>query len=123
MLKGLKMTGQGIILWSISWLGTQISVVTGLPIPGTVFGVILLFVLLLCGIIKLQYIEDAADFLLRHMLFFFIPIAVGLMNWGAVFYQYGVILLLALVVGAILPLFAVGFIAQLFHKEVKKCRG
>ena len=123
MLKGLKMTGQGIILWSISWIGTQISVATGLPVPGNVFGMILLFALLLCGIIKLQYIQDAADFLLKHMLFFFIPVAVGLMNWGAVFYQYGVILLLALVVGAILPLFAVGVITQLFHKEGKQCRG
>lgn len=119
MLRLLKMIGQGAILWCIYWLGNQITTVTGLPIPGTVFGMILLFVLLACGILKLSYIQEAADFLLKHMLFFFIPVAVGLMEWGAVFYEHAVVLTAALLVGAVLPFFTVGIITQLLYREGK----
>ncbi|MEL7634021.1 CidA/LrgA family protein [Sporomusa paucivorans] len=122
MLKLLQMTGQVMLLWIIYWLGNQITVITGLPIPGTVFGMVLLFLLLLCGIIKLSYIQEAADFLLKHMLFFFIPIAVGLMDWGAMFYEHAAVLTLAIVAGAVLPFFTVGIITQLVYKEDKKCK-
>lgn len=121
MPKLLQMTGQVILLWFIYWLGNQITFITGLPIPGTMFGMVLLFLLLSCGIIKLSYIQEAADFLLKHMLFFFIPIAVGLMDWGAVFYEHAVVLTIAIVAGAVLPFFTVGIISQLIHKEEKKC--
>lgn len=115
--KLLKMSRQVLLLWIIYWLGNQITAVTGLPVPGTVFGMILLFGLLLCGILKLSYIQEAADFLLKHMLFFFIPVAVGLMNWGAVFYEHGVVLAAALLAGAVLPFFTVGIITRVLHKE------
>ncbi|WP_371381123.1 CidA/LrgA family protein [Sporomusa aerivorans] len=120
LLNLLKMTAQGLLLWIIYWLGNQITALSGLPIPGTVFGMVLLFVLLLSGIIKLHYIQAAADFLLKHMLFFFIPIAVGLMDWGAVFYEYGVILTVALLAGAVLPFFTVGILTQLLQRGDRK---
>ncbi len=118
-MKLLQMIGQVTLLWIVYWLGNQITAITGLPIPGTVFGMVLLFLLLLCGIIKLHYIQDAADFLLKHMLFFFIPIAVGLMDWGTVFYEHGVVLAAALLAGAVLPFFTVGGLAQLLRRGDK----
>lgn len=120
-LKLLQMIGQGVILWIVYWVGNQITAISGLPIPGTVFGMVILFLLLLSGVVKLSYIQDAADFLLKHMLFFFIPIAVGLMDWGAVFYEHGIVLAIALLAGAVLPFFIVGIVAQLLHKEEKQC--
>ena len=119
VLKLLRMIGQGLLLWLIYWLGNQITAVTGLPIPGTVFGMVLLFGLLACGVLKLSYIQETADFLLKHMLFFFIPVAVGLMDWGAVFYEHAVVLAAALLAGAVLPFFTVGIITQLLHRERK----
>ena len=120
-MKLLQMFGQGLVLWVVFWFGNQIALASGLPVPGNVFGMLLLFLLLLCGIVKLRHIQDAADFLLKHMLFFFVPIAVGLMNWGAVFYDYGVVLALALLAGAVLPFFVVGALVQLIYKGEKKC--
>lgn len=120
LLKLLRMMGQIAILWVVFWLGNQITGITGLPIPGTVFGMVLLFCLLLSGIVKLSYIQEAADFLLKHMLFFFIPVAVGLMDWGAVFYEHAMVLTAALVVGAVLPFVTVGIITQFLHKGEKK---
>jgi holin-like protein len=112
----LKALGQLALLWAIYQGSTWLVAFTGLPIPGNVVGVLLLFLLLSLGALKLKHVELAADFLLKHLVFFFVPIAVGLMEWGQVFYDYGLTLLLAIVVSAVLPLLAVGGLAQLLGK-------
>lgn len=50
-----------------------------LPLPASVLGMALLFLLLLFGR-KSAWIEDAADFLLKNMAFFFIPAGVGILT-------------------------------------------
>lgn len=117
MRKYVQIIGQVMILWGIFSFGNLLSRLTGIPVPGNVIGMVLLFVLLVCNVIKLQYIEEGANFLLKHMLFFFIPVAVGLMNWGPLFYENGLALTLAIVLGAVIPLFMVGWVIQLLHKE------
>ena len=94
--------------------------VTGLPMPGNVLGIIVLFLLLLTGVVKEDHISTAANFLLKHMVFFFVPVAVGLMQWGGVFYDYGWILLAAIVVGAILPLLTVGLLGRTLRRRTRR---
>lgn len=62
------------------FLGTIIQLVFKLPIPGTVIGLILLFLGLSVGIVKVEMIEDICDVLISHMSFLFIPAGVGLMT-------------------------------------------
>lgn len=112
-------SGQLSILWMVYWLGNQIVQWAKIPIPGTVVGMILLFMLLSAGIIKLEHVQLATDFLLKHMLFFFIPIAVGLMNWGGLFWNNGLILGAAIVFSALVPFFAVGHIGQKLARSKK----
>jgi len=52
----------------------------GIPIPGTVLGMILLLLLLLTGIIKLEMIEEVSQFLLEHLVFLFVPAGVGIVS-------------------------------------------
>ena len=117
MTQTLKALGQLAILWAIYQGSTWLAAAAGLPIPGNVLGVMLLFALLCLGVLKLKHVEMAADFLLKHLVFFFVPIAVGLMEWGQVFHDYGLTLLLAIVVSAVLPLLAVGGLSQLLGKR------
>ena len=58
----------------------------------------------------------AAEFLLKHLVFFFVPIAVGLMQWGSVFYDYGWVLAAAIVGSTALPLVIVGFMARALRR-------
>ncbi|MBN2109575.1 MAG: CidA/LrgA family protein [Methanosarcinaceae archaeon] len=51
-----------------------------LPIPGNVLGMVLLLFLLLSGMIRMSMIEDVSNFMLKHLFFFFIPAAVGLIT-------------------------------------------
>jgi holin-like protein len=61
-------------------IGTVLQLTLNLPIPGSVIGLILLFLGLQIGIIKVEMIEELCDFLLSNMSFFFIPAGVGLMT-------------------------------------------
>jgi holin-like protein len=121
MRKIARFIGQLVLLWGVFWVGSQITLLSGLPIPGNVFGMILLFGMLSCGVVKLQHVQEAADFLLKHMLFFFVPIAVGLMNWSNLFYQHPLVLTAAIVIGAVIPYCLVGFLTQYIDRGKKHC--
>ncbi|MBZ9606630.1 CidA/LrgA family protein [Clostridium estertheticum] len=61
-------------------VGTILQLMFKLPIPGAVIGLILLFLGLQIGIVKVEMIEEVCEFLLSNMSFFFIPAGVGLMT-------------------------------------------
>ena len=61
-------------------IGTVLQLSLHLPIPGSVIGLILLFLGLQVGIFKVEMIEELCEFLLSNMSFFFIPAGVGLMT-------------------------------------------
>ena len=117
MLQGMKLLFQTALLvliyytcsWLVSWLH--------LPIPPNVLGIVVLFTLLCMGIIKEEHIQEAAAFFLKHLVFFFVAVAVALINLGAIFSQYGVVLVVALLVSSALPLYVVGKMMQKFMKE------
>lgn len=84
------------ILFLVSLLGEWITQFLHLPVPGSVVGMILLFGLLCGGILKIGQIQQVSDFLLKHMAFFFVPVAVGLMNYWNIFYTNGAIFMISL---------------------------
>ena len=113
----LRCLGQLALLWGISWGCNRFVAWAHWPLPGNVLGVIVLFTLLCLGVVKLTYVERTADFLLRHLVFFFVPIAVGLMEWGDVFADYGMVLFAAILISSLLPLLSVGFLTLLLHRK------
>ncbi|MEH7354517.1 CidA/LrgA family protein [Neobacillus drentensis] len=83
-----------------------------LQIPGNVIGIVLLFVLLWLGVIKLEQIELASGWLLKHLGFFFIPISVGLMTLGDIFVAKGLPFLFVLIISAFIGLLFAGKVTQ-----------
>jgi len=108
----LKFIGQTFLLWLIYYSSTWIVHVSHLPIPGAVLGMIVLFTLLSVGIIKEEWLLTATTPLLKHLSFFFIPIAVELMEWGDLFIQKGHLLFLPLVISTLVALLTTGGIVQ-----------
>lgn len=119
----LKTMGQIFLLWLIYYISTWTVEFLHLPLPGSVLGMLLLFALLSSGIIKEQWISLGANPLLKHLSFFFIPIAVGLMEWGELFTQKGHLLFLPLVISALVALVATGLSVQLLTKSQGKKGG
>jgi len=69
----VKFLKQFLIICGIAFLGDILNGILPLPIPGGVWGMVLLFCLLVSGVIKLHQIEDAADFLISIMAVMFVP--------------------------------------------------
>lgn len=106
-----------MLLCGISWGSNRVAEFSGLPVPGNVLGVVVLFALLALGVVKLDQVEDGADFLLRHMILFFVPFVVSLVEWGPVLAEYGLVMAVALVLSALIPFLTVGFLTALLHRE------
>ncbi len=55
-----------------------------LPIPASIYGLLLLLLALLTGVLRLEAVKEISDFLIEIMPLMFIPAAVGILNsWGA----------------------------------------
>lgn len=71
---------QFMIISGITFIGELLHYFLPLPIPSSVYGMILLFICLLVGIIKEESIKETADFLLLIMPIMFIGASVGVME-------------------------------------------
>ncbi|MFJ7753896.1 CidA/LrgA family protein [Peribacillus muralis] len=101
MKKLLAFPVQLILLLIICKLGYYFADLLHLPIPGNVIGMILLFFLLQTKVLKVEWIELASGFLVKHLAFFFIPISISLMTMGWLFIEFGLPLALTLGVSLI----------------------
>jgi holin-like protein len=108
----IRIAAQLFVLWLLFRAGEWIVARLHVPIPGNVLGMVLLFLLLSLGVVKEGWLKDGAAVLTKHLAFFFIPIAVGLMQWGGLFWLDGHWLLLALGLSTLAALFVTGAIAQ-----------
>ena len=76
----MKFLKQFLIILAISLIGEILKSVLPFPIPASIYGMVLMFILLLTGVIKLEQVRDAGKFLIEIMPVMFIPAGVGLMS-------------------------------------------
>ena len=76
----MKMMYQIGLLFGVCLLGQAISAFLPIPFPGSVLSMIILFLLLFFRIIRVDHIQQKADFLLKNMSFFFIPAGIGILS-------------------------------------------
>lgn len=77
MRQGLRFIVQIALLWAIYQLGNWLAELSHLPVPGNVLGMLILFLLLLTGVVQIHWIEEGADFLLKHLAFSLFPLPLG----------------------------------------------
>ena len=79
----MKYLRQFLLILFISFLGELLKYFLPLPIPASIYGMVILFIGLLSGIIQLDAVKDVGKFLIEIMPVMFIPAGVGLMaSWG-----------------------------------------
>ncbi|MBQ7994319.1 MAG: CidA/LrgA family protein [Solobacterium sp.] len=80
----MKLLKQFLLIMLVTCTGEIIRYVVPLPIPASIYGLVLMFILLYTGVIKLDQVKTAAQFLIEIMPVMFIPAAVALMDsWSA----------------------------------------
>ncbi len=96
------------------WLaGLGISAATHAAVPGGVAGMLLLLAALHLRWVRLAWLEEGAGLLLRHMLLFFIPAAVGVMQHPEFAGRAGARVALVIAVSTVLVMSATGLAAEL----------
>jgi len=101
------------LLWAIFGVSNVVVTRLHLRVPGNIVGMLLLLALLSTGVVQERWVAAAAGLLTKHLAFFFIPIAVGLVDWGSLLWQVGHWLLLAIVVSTIVGIVTSGGLIQL----------
>ena len=72
-----------MIILLVSFWGELLKYVIPLPVPASIYGLVILFILLETGILKLDAIKETSVFLIEIMPLMFIPAGVGLLkSWG-----------------------------------------
>lgn len=98
---------------SLFWAaGAALSAWLALPIPGAVLGMALLLVSLRLGLVRAAWFEAGAGFLLRHMLLFFVPAAVGAIQFPELLGAAGVRVLAVVVASTVLVMTATGLAVE-----------
>ncbi len=78
----MKYIRQMLIILSVTCVAEILKYFIPLPIPASIYGLVLMFLLLVMGIVKLPQVKETAEFLIEIMTIMFIPATVGLMgNW------------------------------------------
>ena len=79
----MKYIKQLAIIVLVCFAGELVRYIVPLPVPGSIWGLVLMFILLVTGVIKPEKVEKTADFLVDCMPIMFVPGGVGLMrSWS-----------------------------------------
>ena len=71
---------QFMIISLIALAGEALSLVIPLPIPASIYGILIMLALLISGRLKVESVKEVSAFLIAIMPVMFIPAAVGLMD-------------------------------------------
>ena len=108
--------GSFLIILACLAVGKWLSSLLPFAFPGSILGMLILFLLLNFQLVRMHWIEPSASLLLRHMALLFIPVAVGLLAYlDTVMASLGVIML-NVVLGISLILLVVGRLYQRMNR-------
>ena len=110
------MIRQCAILFGCLAFGELVVFLTGIKLPSSIIGMILLTVLLKYRIIKLEWIKGLSDFLVAKLGFFFVPAGVGLMLFFDVIEAQFWPIVIATLVSTVLVLVVTGWTHQIIRK-------
>ncbi|CAH1190433.1 MULTISPECIES: CidA/LrgA family protein [Paenibacillus] len=103
-MKIIRVIAEVGLLYVFYLIGDYLQKLLHLPVPGSIVGLLLLFVLLLLRIVPVKLIENGSSFILAYLPMFFIPATAGIMNHLDIFSGRGLLLIAILVVSSVLTM-------------------
>ncbi len=108
-MKYLKQFG---IIIVISLMGELLNELLPFSVPGSIYGLVLMLLALITGVVKVSQVKETSSFLLDIMPILFIPSTVGLMDYFGVLSEIIVPVLLVCIVGTALVMGITGVVTQ-----------
>jgi holin-like protein len=94
------------------FLGAAVKQAISLPIPASMIGLFILFIALAFKIVKLEWVEQGANWLLAELLLFFVPSAVGIVNYDEMLSWQGIESVLLIGLSTFIVMGATAFISE-----------
>ena len=113
----MKFLRQFMIILLLSFLGEVLKMFIPLPIPASVYGLVLMLLCLVTGILKTSQVKEAAFFLIEIMPVMFIPAAAGLIDSWKVLQPLLLPILVITVVITVFVMVITGKIAQMIAQK------
>jgi len=113
------MIRQSTILLGCLAIGELIVYLTGVKLPSSIIGMLLLTLLLKLNWVKLHWVQGISDFLVRNMGFFFVPAGVAVMIYFDLIRASFWPILVSAVVSTVLVLAVTGWVHQVMVKKIK----
>lgn len=80
----MKYLRQFAVILTMTFLGEVLHLLLPLPVPASIYGMVLMLVSLMTGIVKLEQVRETGTFLIEIMPIMFIPAGVGLLDsWSS----------------------------------------
>ena len=119
----MKYLYQATILFAFTMLGELLHAVLPFPIPAAIYGLVLLFLALLLGVVKLQQVDTVSKFLIATMGVLFVAPGVSILEvWGDIASSAAAIVVISIV--STLLVFAVsGLLTQCLLGKGEKRNG
>lgn len=113
----ISLLRSALIILAFLLIGKWITYLIAWSIPGSVIGLILLFIALSTRVIPLSWVKPTGDLLLGYMTLFFVPVGVALLNYRELLSQYWLAILLSSIVSTLMVLLVVGLCYQKLIKD------
>lgn len=109
-----------MFLFGFLALGEFVVWLTGVKLPASIIGMLLLTFSLKVGVMKLEWIKELTDFLMRNLGFFFIPPGVALMLHLDLITEEFVPIVGSMVISTVLVLLVTAWVYQAVRKYFSK---
>ena len=116
-MKWLKIIVQLAVLFLFNEIGKWLVEALNLVLPGSIMGLILLWLCLFFNIIKVEWIEAGAGFLLMYLTLFFIPTTIGVIDYPELLSGAGLYLMLAVVISTLFAIAVAGVSTKYLEKK------
>lgn len=108
------------IIFGCLAVGELVVYLTGISLPSSIIGMMLLTILLMLKVVKLEWVKGISDFLSANLAFFFIPPGVAIMCYFDIIKTQYIPILTATFVSTIFVLVVTGWVHQVIRKRMKK---
>lgn len=118
----MKVFNQLAIILGIWAIGEYISsaISSFVLIPGSIIGMIILFLMLQFKIISMESIDSISGFFLDNMALFFVPAGVSLIKSMNIIKENIIILVLAIFVTTVIVMWSTGIVVEVMMKRKEK---
>ena len=107
---------QFCIILAFSFAGEILNRLIPLPVPASIYGLVLMFLALEFKIIKVEHIKEVSKFLLGIMSIFFVPSSVGIINALPLMKKYGIQFAIIGIASTVIVFGITGQVTQLLMK-------